>query len=439
MFPLDSLATQAHRCARTARAATWLGLMLASVATPLASHAQPRPGDTFREYNMETRMLRIGERWEWGGSNWGKSFVLAPEFGENVAPFDVDLEGAVRAEVTVGYDQCHGGTRGLAIAWNGHDYLRLPVPETIPEPVAGYMFWPFPTIPVPLGHLARGSNSFQLRIDPPPRQPGAGGWSQNLVYAVVLRIYYGPDKPRPEARLVGVEAESAIGERTVLGIASTGGVAIAQVDYLGCYLDFDHDGDGIYREWQYRYQGHQPRGLYGHIGTATEAPFSVAWDATWLPDQVEPMHLAARVTGTNGVMILTEEVRHVRLERPGYAVELCTPYNVPAGWVTRKGRMGQRFEVRGDPSAALEARMRFRSWGENDGAGGWINDHAFPELRDGAAVDPSWLRTGANTFETAKGGHHGLEVVWPGVVILVRYRVPATPEAPPPAPAAPAR
>ena len=392
-------------------------------STPTHLCAEPQPGDIFREYNMATDMLRIGQRYEWGGTNWGKSFALAPSFEEGVEPYAIDLDGAVRAEVVVGYDQCHGGTTGLSIAFNGHDYLRLPVPQTIPVPVAGHMFWPFPAIPLPLSHLREGTNAFQLKIDAEPRAQGEGGWPQNLVYAVVLRVYYGPDKPHVEASLMGVKTGDAIGMSVELGIEAPGGFdAIERVEYLGQYLDFDHDGDGIFREWQYRYQGHQPAGFYGHVGTATEAPFNLSWDTTWIPDQQEFMFLAARVVGSDGIITMTEEVRDLRLERPGYSVEMCIPHNVDVGWVTRKGRMGQNFTVRGNLDIATQAMVRFRSWGENDEAGGWINNIAFPHFVDGFTFDPNYLEPGLNRLDSAPGGHHGLEVVWPGAAVFIRYQ-----------------
>lgn len=394
-------------------------------AMPASLPAEPRPGDVFREYNMGTMMLRIGERHEWGGTNWGKRFTLAPSFDDGVEPYAVDLEGAVRAEVVIGYDQCHGGTTGLSVAFNGHDYLRLPLPATIPEPVAGHMFWPFPTIPLPLSHLREGTNSFQLKIDAQPRPEGDGGWFQNLVYAVVLRVYYSPEKEHPRAALSGVTTGDAIGRSVTLGIEAPSGLeGIERVEYIGQYLDFDHDGDGIFREWQYRYQGHEPAGLYGHVGTATEAPFTLTWDTSWIPDQQEHMFLAARVVGRDGLIYMTEEVRNLRLERPGYSVEMCIPHNVDVGWVTRKGRMGQNFTVRGNLDLATLGMVRFRSWGGNDEAGGWINDIPFPRFVDGFTFDPNYLDPGRNRLDSAQGGHnghHGLEVVWPGAVVFIRY------------------
>jgi hypothetical protein len=392
----------------------WIG------ATALA---HPRPGDVFREYNMATTMWRVGERWEWGGSNWGRNLVFGTSRKPDATPFEVDLEGAIRAEVIVGYDQCHSGTSGLAIAFNDNEYLRLPVSDTVPEPVAGYMRWPFPTVQVPLGHLRGGHNQLKFRIDSLPRQPKEGGWNQNLVYSVVLRVYYGRDKPHPEATLTGVVTDGEIGMSAALGVDIPAGAdQIDRVEYIGQYLDFDHDGDGIFREWQYRYQDFEEPGLYGHIGTSTAAPFSVIWDTSWIPDQAEPMHLAARVVGKDGITYMTPEIRRVKLVRPGYSVEMCPPYNVPQGWVTRKQRLGQKFEVRGDPGKATSARVRFRSWGGNDGKGGWVNDTPFERFKGPWFEIPvAAVRPGVNALDSDQGGHHGMEIVWPGAVVFIQY------------------
>lgn len=391
------------------------------------AHAEPGPRDVFREYNMATMMWRVGQRHEWGGSNWGKNLTLAPIRRDDARPFDVDLDRATRAEVVVGYDQCHSGTSGLAIAFNDHEYLRLPVPQTIPEPKAGYMAWPYPTINVPLAHLKSGANAFKLRIDAEPRPKGEGGWYQNLVYAVVLRVYYDDEKPHTTGTLTGVAEGGQVGPATTLSVKLDGDAAdVDRVEYIGQYLDFDHDGDGLFREWQYRYQMHGEAEFAGHIGTADQPPFQHVWDTAWLPDQTEPMHLAARIVRKDGVTYFTPELRSVQLVRPGRSVEMCIPYNVPQGWVTRKGRMGEKFTVTGDLSRAVDARVALRGWGGNDEKGGWINGKPFPRFKQPHFEIPVDLLTaGQNTLETDKGGHHGFEVAWPGAVVFIRYQTDA--------------
>ncbi len=404
-----------------------LRILITFLATLLSvsgiAHAHPRPGDVFREYNMATTMWRVGERPEWGGSNWGKNLILATNRSPEGKPYEVDLEGATRAEVVVGYDQCHSGTTGLAIAFNDNEYLRLPVSDTVPEPVAGYMQWPYPTVQVPMAHLKGGQNQIKFRIDPPPRLPKEGGWQQNIVYSVVLRIYYGKDKPHVQGTVTGVVEDGEIGLSADLGVQITAGAEqVARVEYVGQYLDFDHDSDGVFREWQYRYQAFEEPGLYGHIGTSATAPFGVTWDTRWIPDQVEPMHIAARVVTQDGMVYMTPEIRRIRLVRVGYSVEMCQPFNVPQGWVTRKGRMGQKFEVRGDLSKAKSARVMFRSWGGNDDKGGWVNQTPFERFKGPWFEIPvAAIKSGVNTIETDKGGHHGMEIVWPGAVVFVQY------------------
>ncbi|MFP4145492.1 MAG: hypothetical protein ACLFV3_10150 [Phycisphaeraceae bacterium] len=401
----------------TALAALLLPALLARPA-----QADPATGDVFREYRMATQMWRVGQRHEWGGANWGVNLPLRPTRHEQAPAYEVDLDGAVRAEVQVGYDQCHGGTTGLAIAFNDHEYLRLPVPDTIPEPKAGYMFRPFPTINVPLEHLRSGENQFKFRIDAEPREPGDEGWYQNLVYNVVLRVYYDESKPHPTGEITSPASDSEIGRTaTIAARVEPAESPIAKVEFIGFYEDFDRDGDGIYREYQRAYDDDPACSVVGIIGLAEQSPWQVAWDTSWLPDQKGPMHIAALVSDESGMTYMTPEARNVRLVRPNLSVEMCPPYNVPSGWVTRKGRMEANFDVTGDPAKATAAKMLFHAWGGNDGAGGWVNETEIPHFKSGKPVPVEALRQGQNTIANAKGGHHGLEICWPGPVVLIQY------------------
>jgi hypothetical protein len=137
------------------------------------------------------------------------------------------------------------------------------------------------------------------------------------------------------------------------------------------------------------------------------------------------MHVAARLIATNGMTYMTPEIRDVALVRPGLSVEMCLPRNVPPGWVTRKSPMEQKFEVRGDLSKATQARGMVRTWGENEPIGGWINDVPFPLLEEPSfSIETGLLRPGINSLKHAQGGlggHHGMEICWPGIVILIQY------------------
>jgi hypothetical protein len=388
------------------------------------AHAEPQPGDIFREYPMALDMWRVGERHEWGGQNWGKNIALAPKRKGDNKPYQIDLEEAIRAELTIGYVQCHPGTKGLAASLNDNEYMRLPVPDTIPPPREGYLFWPYPTVDLPLSYLKKGENQIKFRIDSEPKAEGEGGWFQNLVYTAVLRVYYKETKAHPKGEMAGLMVDGEIGKTVDLAVDLSGNeLPVRRVEYIGYYEDLDQDGDGIYQEWQYRYDENRDASLIGNAGSSEKSPFAISWDTTWLPDQREPVCLAARIVGENGVTYLTKAVTGLTLKRPGLSVEICKPYDIPQPWVTRNGRMGEKFAIRGDLEKAIDARAFFRGWGGNDGAGCFINNQAHPVFDSPRFEIPlSLLKPGVNSLESDKGGHHGLEVNWPGVVVLVRYR-----------------
>lgn len=384
--------------------------------------AQPGANDVFREYRMSTHMYRVGQRHEWGGANWGQNLVFKPAREDaDDAAYQVDLEGAIRAEVTVGFDLCHRGSSGLAVAFNDNEYLRLPTPESIPEPKVGFFHRPYPTINVPLAHLKSGGNQLKFRIDALPKPQGEGGWFQNLVYNVILRVYYDAEtKPHPTGKITSISDDDVIGRKVELAVeVQPAQSPIARVDYVGVYYDFDWDGDGIYHEYQYAYNDDSR--LINHIGSADKAPWQVTWDTSWVPDQKSPVQIAARITDENGITCITEALRRLRLERPGFSVELCEPYNMPEGWVTRIDGKGCNFDVTGNLANAKAAKLVFRYWGGNDDAGAILNETELPLWKSGVELPIGALKPGQNFISTKKGGHHGMEIVWPGPAVLIQY------------------
>jgi len=402
-------------------------MVLAGMSVALAgwAKAQPKPGDVFREYPMATGMLRIGERWEWGGSNSGRNVALA---SKKAAPsWRVDLEGAVRAEVQVSFDQCHGGTTGLRIAFNDRDYIPLPIPEAIPKPQAKYMFWIYPTVEVPLTDLKQGENVFKMRVAADPKPKGKGGWMQNLVYAVVLRVYYKPSKPHATGTVTAPGKGGTIGRSATLSAETKG--AVRQVDFVGFYEDCDYEGNGTCRQWHYTFDSGGR--IADHLGTVEKSPYSVTWDTTWVPDQPEAMKLAARIVDETGMIYMTAAVEDVKLVRPGYSVELCKPFDIPAGWVTRSGAKSASFNVQGDLTNATAAIAKCRVW-KYEGNCGWsVNGRNVGALRTGSGVVTTHdlpvklLRAGKNSVSTSRYGHHGVEICFPGIVPLIRYETAA--------------
>ena len=101
--------------------------MVLLLALPLNALAQPEPGYVFREY-----------RWTNEGGDAGGSLRVGGRFGYDGGPIElrhkIDLDHAIGAEVVVEKLLCHDGTRGLAISWNDHAWIKIPEAEGIPAP-----------------------------------------------------------------------------------------------------------------------------------------------------------------------------------------------------------------------------------------------------------------------------------------------------------------
>jgi len=118
-------------------------------------------------------------------------------------------------------------------------------------------------------------------------------------------------------------------------------------------------------------------------------------------------------------------------------VELCKPYEVPKKWVTRSGEMEEKFRVTGDLNRAVAAQIVWCSWSPGYMNGLFINDqkvfdqegprYAYHAHRV-TLKDLSALRPGENVLKTGKTPKydgkmvHGMEVNWPGIMLLIQYR-----------------
>ena len=345
-------------------------------------------------------------------------------------PGTVDLKNALRAEIVLEVMQCHEDTRGLSISLNANEWLAAPSPTGIPEPVSDYMYHVFPVIPVPLQHL-KSENYFSLKVVSVQRW----NWPQNLIYGAVLRISYHPPERTslPVVRQISGEP-GKLSALQDLGLSRVSG-DIKQVEYLGLYEGVNYQGDNNYRQWQYSwFRGN----LQHHIGTTTEAPFQVTWDTRMLPDQPAHLELAARVLFNDGLIYFTEPLKGLTLKRD-YSVELCKPYNQPTNWVSRSGDFSSNVTIKGNIDDITDAYLIWRSWSPGYMNGVYINNHIVI-TREGRryAYHEHYVKLdtheillqGENTIRTGltpkyKGKLvHGMEVQWPGIMLLVRYSKP---------------
>lgn len=394
--------------------------------------AQPGPGDVFREYVWlpkrvaeQGKFLRVGGRLDYKTCT---DHLPADQHQDGYIPLlqDIVLQDAIKAEMMVEKLGSHEDTRNLRVSLNRHPSIVFPTTRGIPEPESDYMVHHYPVVQIPLDQLKEGTgNSFRFDVDSVQRW----NWPQNIIYGVVLRIYYRPEIADFRPALKGVTDGGLLREENTLELDEKN-ASIYRVEYIGYYDDINWEGDGIYRQWHYHYfRGH----VVHNIGNADMYPFSVVWNTSWLPDQ-EEIKVAARVISNTGLIYFTEAVEGLQLERD-YSVELCRLYDQPENWVTRAGEFTAKFDLKTDPSRIAEARAYWVSWSPCYANGVYINENQIFDREDLCYEyrahevkirDPLIFKKGTNLIRTGKeplhDGQmvHGMEVQWPGIMIKVR-------------------
>lgn len=414
-----------HRPSLSIRFATFFSLCLLLSVTML--RAAPEPGDIFREYTWTAPA--------------GRQMVIDPNaYGPLLNPpipvqtFHIgDLAEAVRAEIYLEIWSGHPGTSDKAIRINGGAWIPLAAPATIPGDIGSlpdldptcYQYFSYLSIPLALEQLQEGDNSLEFRAG--PQVCYDFGWGQWGAYGITFRIYYDDAKPHPTGRVTSPLKGASLGEQVHLeAVADSPNGPIEQVDYIALYEDFDYEGNGVYRQWHYNYRLGR---IQRHLGSASESPFAITWDTGWVPDQDRLVRLAARIRDADDLYYITPAVENLRLERPGFSVKLYKPYQVPPNWVSRMNqRHGNRVFVADDLSRATDAQLLLSTWNGNHGLVG-VNDLLFGSVgqdhRLGFDVLPvplDLLHYGVNLLYTDSAtSSHGLEVMWPGIALKVRY------------------
>ncbi|MBK8167478.1 MAG: PKD domain-containing protein [bacterium] len=424
-----------------------LTLVLASAGAASAQYTAAdtlkavAPGLVYREY---ARTMTAGNDWrvtDPDATNPGEpgnspaTFLPNPVLGLDVT----DLEGAVRAVAVIDVWGGHVGTVGKRFRLNGHDWLDIPdvngtllSPECYTQQYTAY-------VEVPLAHLATGANTLE----------GTSGgqtcygfdWGQWGWYGFLLRVYYDPQsKSAPSGSITIPASGSALAENPLFEVTAPGTV---RVDLVGYYESHDADGDGIHADWQqsyHRLQGDADFRLRSHIGTMTAAPFRTNWDTQWVPDQAPGSIMAvARVRDAEGLWSVTERVTGLTLARDDLSVRLYRPDAMPTSyWVRAGNTITTRFTIpvgHGLP-LAQSARILVATWNGPHapvpaGVTHWarVNDTTLPYFGaayaysyDDVTVPVVGLVPGENTvsfFSSTFG--HGIEVLWPGPAVIVRF------------------
>ena len=400
--------------------------LLGAAAFAVNAFAEPLPGDVYREYPW-----RPEEKWQRvTGPNVederAKAFL--PNAVNQIAIDDLRL--ARRVEACIEMLLCHAGTVAKKVRIGGGPWIEISESELIPgtsgqgPPDSEYQYMRYPIVDIPLDQLHQGENTFEFTC---ANGSALGGWwPQWLLYGVTFRVYYEGEKPHPTGRIVSPSGGSVIGDRPTFLAAASGPSPIRRVDFVGLYEDFNWAGDGDYRQWQCRYLFGE---IHSHIGSVTEEPWQVTWDNGWIPTQREPIKVSARITDETGICFVAPAVEGLRLARP-YSVRMYRPYDVPRSWSTRAGRRHEcKLDVDCDLTIATAAKIVMVTWNgvaaEEIGIGGKkVVDKVGKNhdlSHDEFPVPVDLIRPGTNRLHTfSRTEHHGIEVQWPGMVLLVK-------------------
>ena len=349
-----------------------------------------------------------------------------------------DLTGAVRAELVIDRWSGHTGTSEKRIRFNNGSWLHLPEIQTTPPGSSPecYQYQDNVMIDVPLDQVMTGNNTLEGSCD--NQVCYSFNWGQWGWYAVLLRVYYDPETvTEPTCAILSPVSGNTIEETTVIDLDASAAGTVGEVLVLAYYEGFDTDGDGLYTEWHRYYHRRQYESILdinGIVGRDDTAPYQVIWDATWVPDQAPgAVALQARVRDDTGLWSVSPVIDNLTLNRPDETVKFYTMDVVPPSfWVRTGASKSTEFTIPGDHDLglALEARMHLRTWngagqGLLDLNGQWSTTNlgvTYHFASRDFAVPVSAFQTGLNEIvvsSTADG--HGVEVLWPGPMVAIRY------------------
>ena len=326
--------------------------------------------------------------------------------------------------------------------------MNIPELSTTPTPGQCYNQQWSVVVDIPLSNLVQGTNIFE----------GTSGgqtcynfnWGQWGWYGIIIRVYYNSSKLHPTGQIISISpsASAIFGENPVITASASSNAGIDKVEFLAYYDGYDTDGDGIFQDYQKSYhKGLNDATLLisNNVGTATTSPYQVTWNTDIVPDQTPgSIKLIAKIRDKNGVWFETDPIQGLTLQRIGTSVKLYKPLNVPENfWVSSSQGQLKSSKVN-IPSThnlanAQYAKLLVKTWNGVDGAAeagqnhytkvnNWIapnygQNHYYSF--DILTVPTSALINGDNTISfSSQSAHHGIEILWPGPALIVRYNYP---------------
>ncbi|MBI5474215.1 MAG: T9SS type A sorting domain-containing protein [Ignavibacteriae bacterium] len=405
--------------------------------TTSARFTEPQPGEIYRDYY---KILDPGSLKDWrvtdpnAPNSGARAYLPNSILSLNIA----DLQGAVRAEAIIDQWGGHPGTTTKRMRFNNNAWI--PIQELATTPTSGecYNQQYNLTIDVPLAHLIQGNNLIegtsggQTCFD--------FGWGQWGWYGILVRVYFSPSKTHATGQITSHTTGGTFGDNPTIAASVQSSTGISRVEFLAHYEGYDVDGDGIYRDWQRHYH----RGwdaevrAKGIVGTATASPWQVVWNTDWVPNQpTRGVKLVARIRNNSGIWFVTNIVDSLTFLRTNGSVKLYKPIDVSESfWVRDNNTKSCTIPIPSTDTLtfATAAKLHLATWNCVDCQGngthwkrinGWNapivgenHYYAYNEI----TVPTTALVSGNNIFSFFSGSiHHGVEIMWPGPAISVRY------------------
>lgn len=344
-----------------------------------------------------------------------------------------DLFRLTKAELYLELWGGHPGSENKRVSVNGRSLYHLPRVGT----EEGHCTYSYPAQALRLTDLVSGYNAFQFAID-----KGTTFWGHMLLEAAALRVALADDHPDlAKARLSGTKIEVKVapraqGEGFALSLDCPEALAnrVSGVVYQGWYYGYDENGNTRRLDWHGFTKKQKPLAMLGETASAKQV---FEWDTAMLPMQGK-VAVRAWVTFKDAPDFTYLTAASAPLEiagREGTTVVFFAPHDLPTSFWSRDNR-GKTctIDIDLDPARIERAELHVVTW--TGGPGNVkeyfkLNGRHYP-VADGSAhdlvysrlpINPKTLKRGRNQIELLSDTeHHGIEIIYPGPTLAVRYR-----------------
>ena len=451
MNALNSLGILDDRLKGAAREILWGSILtLAFLVGTRAAAAAPaweappshqKQGQFWRYHWYERGLTNANPAYEGRFRVNAPEISLHPTFGHRVEPRENGMM-LIKAEedlflLTAAEFYCeawggHPGTANKRITVNGRSTYPLPRVGT----EDGHCTYFYPAVLLKITDLVNGYDAVQFALD-----QGTTFWGHILVDNAAIRVAL--TNGHPDLVKLGlaefaatVQAEPLAGkEGFALKLDCPPEAAqIAGVDFQGWYYGYDENGNLQRQDW-HGYTKH--RIPVATLGVVTSAPFALAWETRMLPAQRDlAVRAALRFKADTNLVFLTAATSGLAIApRSGVEVTLFAPHDLPGHfWSRAKQLKTCHLDLDLDPARIEKAELNIVTW--TGGPGNVkeyfkLNGVHYP-VAEGARhelvysrlpVNPQTLKRGLNRIELLSDTeHHGIEVIYPGPLLVVRYR-----------------